>query len=175
MPKYPIDMRKQSPVEVIVSPSEQQQRSKALDLNLTELQRLYLDLNGMQALSIDEINALNQKAKHLYPDIKEYFYWNREEGINQYYKRFAAWFNLRKELGCLHDEKGIFSPVNRVLDLTKYSLDSGPLTLHYMAFAPALQLMASPEQAKLWIPKVERLEITGAYVQTELTHGSDVS
>ena len=56
------------------------------------------------------------------------------------------------------------NPKNIVLDMFKYSLDSGPLTLHYMAFLPALELLASEEQYNYWVPKTNNLEITGAYV-----------
>jgi alkylation response protein AidB-like acyl-CoA dehydrogenase len=175
MPQYPIDISKQAPKEEAkVSPAERQQRSKAMDLKLEDLQRLCADAHGLSVLSLEEIGELNDKAKHLYPDVKEYYYWDRDEGIKQYYKRFAAWFKLRKELGLLNE--GLASdPRSRVLDLTKFSLDSGPLTLHYLAFLPALELLASPEQAKYWVPKAKNLEITGAYVQSELGHGSDVS
>lgn len=113
--------------------------------------------------------------QHVYPDLKEYYYWGREESMKEYYKRFAKWFLARKDLGLINVERGMADPRNVILDLTQYSLDSGPLTLHYYAFLPAIELLASEEQYKYWVPKTHNLEITGAYVQTEMGHGSDVS
>jgi acyl-CoA oxidase len=48
------------------------------------------------------------------------------------------------------------------------------LFLHQSAFRPAVELLASEEQAKKWLPLIRELKITGAYAQTELGHGSDV-
>jgi acyl-CoA oxidase len=39
---------------------------------------------------------------------------------------------------------------------------------------PAVELLASDEQAKKWLPLIRDLKITGAYAQTEIGHGSDV-
>ena len=47
--------------------------------------------------------------------------------------------------------------------------------MHYFAFLPALELLASDEQREYWVKKAINMEMTGAYVQTELGHGSDVS
>lgn len=140
---------------------------------MPELQRLYFDLNGMKELSINEIESIRAKAKDIFPSLKDYYYYTREEGINQYYKRFARLHLLRNELGLL--DTGINTAKNRVLDMTKYALDCGPHTLHFYAFQPAVELLASEEQLKYWLPKINRFEITGAYVQTEMGHGSDVA
>ena len=116
-----------------------------MNINLHELQRLYADCAGYAGLSLDEINDLNQKAMHIYPDVKEYYYLDREESINQWYKRLADWFKLRKELGLIDEEGGFLGPKNRVLDLAKFALDAGPLSLHFTAFQPAVELLASDE------------------------------
>ena len=39
---------------------------------------------------------------------------------------------------------------------------------------PAVELLASEEQSKKWLPLINDLKITGAYAQTEIGHGSDV-
>ena len=65
--------------------------------------------------------------------------------------------------------------VNRkVLLLHRYNLDYGALYLHYLAFLPAVELLASDEQSLKWLPLIRELKITGAYAQTEIGHGSDV-
>lgn len=48
------------------------------------------------------------------------------------------------------------------------------MELHFKAFMPAVELLASDEQKKYWLPLIEKVKIIGAYVQTELGHGSDV-
>ena len=43
-----------------------------------------------------------------------------------------------------------------------------------IANTPLIELMASDEQIKKWLPKIASGEYLTAYGQTELTHGSDV-
>ena len=102
-PKYPIDLSKEAKVEMKVSPAEMQQKNKALKLNVDDIKRLWLDLRSMGDLSFEDIASLEEKSKHIYPNVKDFYYWKREERINKYYERFAQWFKLRKELGILHD------------------------------------------------------------------------
>ena len=80
---------------------------------------------------------------------------------------------MRKDLGLL--ELDMTHPKNRVLHLAQYALDNGLLALHFFAFHPAILLLGNDEQKKYWIPKWDKVEIAGSYVQTELGHGSDVS
>ena len=156
-----------------MAPAEAQQRKKALSFKVDDLKRFYFDILGCNELSLDEIKGMRAKMEHVFPDLKDYHYYDREQGINEYYKRFAKWFNVRKEMGLL--DLPMLHPKNLVFDIAKYALDSGPLSLHYFAFLPAIELLASEEQLKHWVPKTNHLKITGAYVQTELGHGSDVS
>lgn len=146
--------------------------AKKLNLDVTDIRRLYHDLNGLDEMSLQEIVDLRAKAKHIFPDPKTYYYNTREEGFEQYYKRFAQWYMLRKELDLL--DCGLMDPRNRVLTMAKYALDSGSMTLHYFAFIPAIEMLGNKEQRDYWVQKANRIEITGAYVQTELGHGSDV-
>lgn len=73
--------------------------------------------------------------------------------------------------GLTHDKE---NAARLLLSLHRYNLDFGTLYLHYGAFAPAVELLASDEQSKKWMPMIRELKITGAYAQTELGHGSDV-
>ena len=95
--------------------------------------------------------------------------------FESYYERFAKLFKLKKELGLVDVKEGLMHPKNRVLNLAKFALDNGALSLHYFAFLPAIELLASDKQRDYWVRKTHNMEITGAYVQTELGHGSDVS
>jgi len=45
---------------------------------------------------------------------------------------------------------------------------------HFGIFVGALQMMANDEQLKKWFRRAINMEITGAYAQTELGHGSNV-
>lgn len=49
-----------------------------------------------------------------------------------------------------------------------------PLTIHYAQFVPTVKSLASDQQLKRWLPMIDRLEMMGAYAQTELGHGSDI-
>jgi hypothetical protein len=93
-------------------------------------------LNGLNELTIDEIHELRSKGKHIFPDVKKYYYYTREEGMEQYYKRFAQWYLLRKDLGLM--DVGMNDPRNKVLHLANYALDNGMIALHYYAFLPAI-------------------------------------
>lgn len=94
-------------------------------------------------MSLDEIRDLRAKAEHIYADVKDFYYWDRVEAFNQYYRRFAKWLLLRKDLGI--DQEGFLTPKNKVLNMTRFQLDSGPLTLHFMTFIPTLELLCSKE------------------------------
>jgi hypothetical protein len=155
------------------SPAEAQQKSRKLNIDVTDLQRFYADLTGMKSLSLGEIKSMQDKEKDNIPKVKDFFYNERESSIKEYYKRFAKWFLMRKDMGLLQED--LTSPRNHVHHMHRYALDSGPLTLHYIAFLPALELLASKEQHDYWVPRAKNLEITGAYAQSELEHGSDVS
>ena len=47
----------------------------------------------------------------------------------------------------------------------------GPLSMHFVAFLPPLQLLGDEEQQKYWIPRATNFEVIGCYAQTELAHG----
>lgn len=50
-----------------------------------------------------------------------------------------------------------------------------PIGLHYTMFTESVQNLASDEQVKEWMPKIQNADILGCYAQTELGHGSDVA
>jgi hypothetical protein len=84
--------------------------------------------------------------------------------FESYYERFAKWFKLRKELGLVDVQGGLSHPKNRIINLSKFALDNGALSLHFYAFLPALELLASDKQRDYWVRKAHNMEITGAYV-----------
>ncbi|CAM9612546.1 unnamed protein product [Ectocarpus sp. 12 AP-2014] len=49
-----------------------------------------------------------------------------------------------------------------------------PTDVHMAMVVPALQYQTSPEQREAWLPLATSFRILGAYVQTELGHGSNV-
>lgn len=120
---------------------------------------------------MDEIKKLREQGKHIHASADTYYYKEREELITQYYERLAKFQNLMIEKGLSQDQDNI---QRKILVLHRYNLDYGSLYLHFYAFMPAVELLASDEQAKKWLPLINDLKITGAYAQTEVGHGSDV-
>ena len=49
-----------------------------------------------------------------------------------------------------------------------------PTDVHMAMVIPALRYQTSPEQREAWLPLATSFQILGAYVQTELGHGSNV-
>lgn len=49
-----------------------------------------------------------------------------------------------------------------------------PTSLSVFMFQPYVKHLGSDEQIKKWMPRIISMEVIGAYVQTELGHGSDV-
>ena len=49
-----------------------------------------------------------------------------------------------------------------------------PTDVHMAMFIPALEHQTSPAQKREWLPLAKHFKILGAYVQTELGHGSNV-
>ncbi|ETV93363.1 hypothetical protein H310_12626 [Aphanomyces invadans] len=49
-----------------------------------------------------------------------------------------------------------------------------PIDVHRAMFVPTLENQMDDEQRAYWLPKAKAFEITGAYAQTELGHGSNV-
>ncbi|ETV69084.1 hypothetical protein H257_15219 [Aphanomyces astaci] len=49
-----------------------------------------------------------------------------------------------------------------------------PIDVHRSMFIPTLQNQMDDEQQAIWVPKATSFQITGAYAQTELGHGSNV-
>ncbi|KAF7587172.1 hypothetical protein BBP40_007635 [Aspergillus hancockii] len=46
--------------------------------------------------------------------------------------------------------------------------------LHFLMFRKTVELQATPEQKAYWLPLIDDLKVTGAYAQTELSHGTFV-
>lgn len=49
-----------------------------------------------------------------------------------------------------------------------------PTDVHMAMVIPALQYQTSQEQREKWLPLATSFQLLGAYVQTELGHGSNV-
>lgn len=58
----------------------------------------------------------------------------------------------------------------------RYALgNSSPFGLTYIMFVKTIELMATPAQKARWLPLIQQGRINGAYVQTELSHGTAVA
>jgi Acyl-coenzyme A oxidase N-terminal len=63
-----------------------------------------------------------------------------------------------------HEYRWAYSAIDEVL----------PTDVHMAMVIPALEYQTSPEQRDRWLPLAKSFKILGAYVQTELGHGSNV-
>jgi acyl-CoA oxidase len=142
-----------------------------VSFRVEDMQRLYYDMQGLSSLSLEEIRRIQKEGDHLYANVDTYYYKERLEQIEDYYERLSKYQKLMMEKGMAQNPEDI---KHKILHLHKFNLDYGSLFLHYHAFLPAVELLASDEQAKKWLPLIRDLKITGAYAQTELGHGSDV-
>ena len=53
--------------------------------------------------------------------------------------------------------------------------NASPFGIHYNLFGRTIDLMGTPEQKRKWMPLVAQGRVNGAYIQTELGHGSNVA
>lgn len=91
---------------------------------------------------MDEIKKLREQGKHIHASADTYYYKEREELITQYYERLAKFQKLMIEKGISQDQDNI---QRKILVLHRYNLDYGSLYLHFYAFMPAVELLASNE------------------------------
>ena len=59
-------------------------------------------------------------------------------------------------------------------ELNAYFQGFLPLSIHITMFRTTFENLASEEQKAHWLPKINNLEMFGAYAQTELGHGSNI-
>lgn len=59
--------------------------------------------------------------------------------------------------------------------LADYSGSVSSVGLHFGMFETVIKFLGTDEQIAEYMPKIETLEVTGCYAQTEIGHGSDVS
>lgn len=133
---------------------EQKTFAQGLPVHVDDLKRLYYDAVGCASLSFEEIAQIQDKAKHVHASVDSHYYKNREELIENYYKRFGLMQKLLHDMKVQHDTEHVS---RKILLLHRFNLDYGTLYLHYYAFLPALELLASEEQAKKWLPLAREL------------------
>ncbi|KAL1967112.1 hypothetical protein VTN77DRAFT_3636 [Rasamsonia byssochlamydoides] len=57
----------------------------------------------------------------------------------------------------------------------RYQLSNAtPFGLNFVMFRKTIELQGTPEQQAYWLPLIDKMQINGAYAQTELAHGSFV-
>eukprot|EP00352_Strombidinopsis_acuminata_P002781 CAMPEP_0176394880 /NCGR_PEP_ID=MMETSP0126-20121128/42954_1 /TAXON_ID=141414 ORGANISM="Strombidinopsis acuminatum, Strain SPMC142" /NCGR_SAMPLE_ID=MMETSP0126 /ASSEMBLY_ACC=CAM_ASM_000229 /LENGTH=81 /DNA_ID=CAMNT_0017767407 /DNA_START=218 /DNA_END=463 /DNA_ORIENTATION=- len=76
------------------------------------------------------------------PNLDEYYYFGREDGIADYYKRISKTEALAKKLG-IKDQPD--HPFYKVFNSNRTNTDNGGIALHYAAFVPAIELFGSDE------------------------------
>jgi hypothetical protein len=140
---------------------EQITLNKRGNFSVEELKRLYYDLVGLKDISVQEIHQLREESKHINANLDNYYYMERMELIEDYYTRLAK-FQKHMEKKGLTQKPG--DKLHKILNLDRFNLENGALYLHWHAFIPAIELLASDEQAKKWLPLCRDLKITGSYV-----------
>ena len=130
-----------------------------------------MDLLGVN-LPIEEVRALKKKGEDsgAHANIESYFL-EREEYMDDYYKRFRNYFEFIKKEGLHLKPK---DPRAKVLSHSNFNLFFGPLGLHTGAFIPTIEMLGTQEQIEKWAIPGREMKLIGAYAQTELGHGSDV-
>ncbi|KAK4702625.1 acyl-CoA oxidase, partial [Phenoliferia sp. Uapishka_3] len=92
-------------------------------------------------------------------------YLSRQERLEQGLQMTRRLIELRDEQGWSHAE---FTQATSLAD------EALPLHLHEVAFIPVIASQGSDEQQRIWLPQASAHAILGAYLQTELGHGSNV-
>lgn len=82
------------------------------------------------------------------PELDEYYYLSREDGIADYYKRISKLEALYKRHGMKDNPD---HPYYKVLNGNRANIDNGGMSLHYTAFLPALKLFGSEEHRSKWV------------------------
>lgn len=92
--------------------------------------------------SLDKIQDLKAKARHLHPDLTSYYYLEREEEFENYFKRFKDYYNFMRSHGfdIAFEDEGF-----RVLNQMRYTLDMGSFGLHFGVFIPTITHLGNDE------------------------------
>lgn len=90
---------------------------------------------------------------------------SREEYLSEHVKEFID----------IHKKYKNFKPTRQDIGvMAEVSIGYGSLNNSHGIFLQTIAGQGSDEQCRFWVPKVLNFEITGAYAQTELGHGSNV-
>ena len=90
---------------------------------------------------------------------------SRDEYLADHVKDFVKIHKAYKNYKPTRQDIGIMAEI---------SIGYGSLNNSHGIFMQTIAGQGSDEQARFWIPKILNFEITGAYAQTELGHGSNV-
>ncbi|CDW84516.1 peroxisomal acyl-coenzyme a oxidase 1 [Stylonychia lemnae] len=144
---------------------------KKIKFDTLELQRFYFDTLGLESLSLEKIQEIKNMGIEMHANLDTYYYNNREDTIKDYYARSQKYVTLTQKLGISQNWSHLY---HKLINLTDFNLNGSALSLQIAAFNPIINLLGSDEQREYWLPLAHEMKITGAYVQTELGHGSDV-
>ena len=100
-----------------------------------------------------------------YHDFHDYYNNSREEYLSEGVKNFVGIHKKFKNYKPTRLDIGIMAEI---------SIGYGSLNNSHGIFLQTIAGQGSDEQVRFWVPKILNFEITGAYAQTELGHGSNV-
>ena len=117
--------------------------------------------------------ATYQRLVAKYPEVMtatNYYELTREEKMEEWWRRYkVVWSD--PEFRHLFSNNSRKACKNQYWQLMFQGMN--PMLLHTQMFTKTIMLLGSDEQVKYYEPLINHWQIIGAYVQTELGHGSD--
>ena len=95
----------------------------------------------MKQDEIDKLRDIGLKSG-AHADIESY-YLDREAYMDDYYRRYRNHFEMMQKLD-LTDKPN--DPRSRLLNIGRFNLFFGPLSLHTGAFIPTIEMLGTPDQ-----------------------------
>jgi len=143
-----------------------------ITIDTDAMRRTWMDINGMNALSIKEIDSLKDQMIEAgaYPSL-DYYYLDREGRMDDSTRRLCILYEFLSRKGYLFDRS---NPSNLAIHAKLLGLENHAFGLHVNAFVKTIELIGTEEQKEKWLKKSGTFEAIGCYAQTELGHGSDV-
>lgn len=152
------------------NPSLKERKQQIFDTQ--ELRRFVWDMFGCETVPLEKIDALREKARHVYEPLDAYYYRDREDSMTAFMRSYSKLHKVWESEDLLREKSS--HPLKAVVPQYRYNIGAGINFLHYAAFQRVVEIMSDEQQLNKWKTLIAEHKIIGAYAQTELGHGSDV-